>query len=149
MSKDKTLFPQWASVFLAGQTKSLIIPSQAWGTSMGGSEGGKTFWCCRMISGRKKKWLLNYTFFQTSDFSDISSLTLHWNTFRILTPPSVPTSATTTNMQFYLYFLEAWHHLRILFLISYHLTHTYMVTLRAEVENGIPVNVVFCFLEQL
>lgn len=123
MSKDKTLFPKWASVFFGWTDQIANFTITSWGTSMGGSEGGKTYWCCRMITGRKKKWLLNYTFFPDKWWYFQSHTSLKHLPNSCFS--SVPTSATTTNFQFYLYFLEAWHHLQIFFLISY-ISHTHI-----------------------
>lgn len=98
---------------------------------------GKKFQCCGQSGGREKKWLLNNTFFQRDDFSNLSKTSPHskphWFTSsKLLSLSSVPP------LQFYLYFLEAWHHLHVLSLVSHQLIYTRTMPLRAGNENEDP-----------
>lgn len=98
---------------------------------------GKKFQCHGQSGGRGKKWLLNNTFFQRDDFSNLSKPSPHskphWFTSsKLLSPSSVPP------LQFYLYFLEVWHHLHVLSLVSHQLIYTCTMPLRAGNENEDP-----------
>lgn len=98
---------------------------------------GKRFQCCGQSGGREKKWLWIIPFSREMTFQTFPNLLPTPN----LTGSHLPNSyllPLSAPLQFYLYFLEAWHHLPVLSLVFHQLIHTRTMPLRAGNENEDP-----------